>query len=160
MNLTIIVVNPVPPYSGSDGSNVSFPGWGFPAILFSVLAFAISYYLVIFCPLPREYPLNQPLDAPTPGDQIPARWTRNPLHAAGIRAKIEFDKDYNEALPRVFRFGRRWRVVYSIEGDCDGEEYDSSTTKLFLYWLFGGDRLKESPPRRFWEWLRERTHFR
>ncbi|KAK4663394.1 hypothetical protein QC763_0098100 [Podospora pseudopauciseta] len=160
LNLTIIVVNPVPPYSGSDGSNVSFPGWGFPAILFSVLAFAISYYLVIFCPMPREYPPNQPLDAPTPGDQIPARWIRNPLHAAGIRAKIVFDKEYNEALPRVFRFGRRWRVVYSIEGDRDGEEYDSSTTKLFLYWLFGGDRLKESPPRRFWEWLRERAHLR
>ncbi|KAK4197945.1 putative high-affinity methionine permease [Triangularia verruculosa] len=157
MNLTILGVNPVPPYSGSDGSNVSFPGWAFPAILFSILAFAILYYLVIFCPLPREYRPSQALGA-TPGE-VPAWWARNPLHAAGIRAKFEFDKDYNEGLPRVFRFGRRWRVIYSVEGDRDGEEYDASRSKLFLYWLFGGDRLKETPTHKFWEWLKERAHF-
>ncbi|KAK4175249.1 putative high-affinity methionine permease [Triangularia setosa] len=160
MNLTILVVNPVPPYSGSDGGNISFPGWGFPAILFSILIFAVFYYLVVFCPLPRTYRSRQGLGV-IPGeveDEVPPWWTQSPLHVAGIRAKFEFDKDYNEGLLRVFRFGRRWRVIYSIEGDRDGESYDPSKTKLFLYWLFGGDRLRETPLERLWEWLKERVH--
>ncbi|KAK0741981.1 amino acid permease-domain-containing protein [Apiosordaria backusii] len=160
MNVTIIAVDPVPPYSGSDGSDVSFPGWGFPAILFSVLLFAVLYYFAFFCSLPRDYRSRQaPGNAPGEvKDEVPQWWTWHPFQAAGVKAKFEFDEDYNEGLPRVFRFGRRWKVIYSIEGDRDGEEYGSSNTKQFLYWVFGGDRLKETPPERLWECLKEQVH--
>jgi hypothetical protein len=83
-----------------------------------------------------------------------------------VRCEVRKDRGYNDKLERVYRFGRRWRVVYYLPGDRgldqgvhrpvlegDGSAAQGGTAqvptmsswKLFLYWVFGGDRLKETP---------------
>ncbi|CAM1500522.1 Fc.00g096840.m01.CDS01 [Cosmosporella sp. VM-42] len=57
VNLDILITNPIPPYTGSDGNDVAFPGYGFPVILAGLLFVGTAYYLLFFGAAPRHYPV-------------------------------------------------------------------------------------------------------
>ncbi|KAF4475783.1 alcohol oxidase [Fusarium agapanthi] len=147
LNLTILVVVAIPPYKSSDLSGDAFPGWGFPTIVASVLLLGTIYYLLFFGAACHSYePLatNDGSDEEGPGSRVytgilspNSRW--NLMQYAGVECRILKDYSYKE-LERVYRFGRRWEMIYGIKGvdddfcifgpegirtvvgyDCDGE---------------------------------------
>ncbi|KAK4183078.1 hypothetical protein QBC35DRAFT_508787 [Podospora australis] len=88
-------------------------------------------------------------------------------------------KGFDNGLSRVFRFGRRWRIIYSLPGDdADTDTVQNTrrrraktpskrsttekiTGEIFVYWLFGGSRLKRTPWLRFMiKWNRFKTRVR
>ncbi|KAK4221863.1 high-affinity methionine permease [Podospora fimiseda] len=182
-NLAILIINALGPYVGSDGSSVSFKGFGFPIIVGAILLFSTAYYLLVFGNARRIYP-----QSPVPGNEnadplLPIRengiyshkkWSL--LNMAGVECEIVRDRYHNPNVERVYRFGRRWRIMYYLPGerplypgDADppndrestttaggnndlGSDRNKLTWKIFLYWLFGGDRLRETPAQRFSHW--------
>ncbi|KAK4167859.1 high-affinity methionine permease [Cladorrhinum sp. PSN259] len=109
------------------------------------------------------------------------------LNLAGVECEIVKDRYYNTRLERVHRFGRRWRIMYYLAGEkpvypgddagrqqndgspataVDGGRDDNNNTgpdrnrltwPIFLYWLFGGDRLRVTPAERFSLWWERKT---
>ncbi|PNP84160.1 hypothetical protein FNYG_02848 [Fusarium nygamai] len=156
LNITILVVVAIPPYRSSDLGGDAFPGWGFPTIVASVLVVGTTYYLLFFGAARRFYePLatNDDSDQEGSGSRVykgilspKSRW--NLMQYAGVECRIMKDYSYKE-FERVCRFGRRWEIVYAIKGvddETSGEAppRDGTTLAMFLYWVFGGTRLKEN----------------
>ena len=165
------MLNPFPPYISSDGSSYAFRGFGFPVLLFTMVLFSFFYYLVVFGSAPRVYPARtRPGPDGGDGDGVvdatPPVRVRGVLRRfsilrwANVRSEVHFDNLYDEDLARVYRFGRRWRVLYFLPGDeplaarhgADGgaarSTEDGLTLRMFTYWFWGGSRLRETPPER------------
>ncbi|KAF4459686.1 High-affinity methionine permease [Fusarium albosuccineum] len=165
-NLTILVVNPIPPYTASDGSEYAFGGYGFPVILVAILVVSTAYYFLFFGAArilyqnyesPDEHSDTEDMQPSVPDgpQQVNSalrqetRW--NLMRWADVQCEIRKNYVYGTSLERVYRFGRRWKIVYYVPGD-DG--YNGSHTTLpsqggvtfatFLYWLFGGTRLNNA----------------
>jgi hypothetical protein len=131
VNLSLLVINAIPPYTSSDGSRDAFKGFGFPIILSSLVLFGFSYYVLVFGAAPRDYPSGPPYreddpDRPRVEAQqttheaalLPRNSWMNILRLAHVRCEIRKDYTYDLRLRRVYRFGRRWRIrwiLYSPE---------------------------------------------
>ncbi|RKL10713.1 hypothetical protein BFJ68_g8691 [Fusarium oxysporum] len=154
LNVTILVVVAIPPYRSSNLSGDAFPGWGFPFIVASVLVVGTIYYLLFFGAACRSYePLatNNDSEEEGSGSRVfsgilspKSRW--NLMQYGGVKCLIMKDYSYKD-FERVYRFGRRWEIVYAIKGvdrENPGEAppRDGTTFTMLLYWVFGGTRLK------------------
>jgi hypothetical protein len=95
------------------------------------------------------------------------------MQYGGVKCVIMKDYSY-KGFERLYRFGRRWEIVYAIQGVDDkvcflsvfllkqyrtpsqGHYYsriqknpgeapprEGTTLAMFLYWVFGGTRLKD-----------------
>lgn len=127
LNGAILVINAIGPYKGTDGSAAAFKGFGFPIMAGGILLIGIAYYVVFFGAASRIYEPSQgaTVDAvPKPltktgilGEQ---RWS-NLMRWAKVRCEIRKNYTYDKRLERVYRFGRRWRMVYSVPGDAGYE---------------------------------------
>ncbi|KAI6749337.1 hypothetical protein HG530_015176 [Fusarium avenaceum] len=167
LNIAILVINAIPEYVSSDGTPHVFPGYGFPVIVASVVVIGTAYYVLFFGAAYRSY---EPLPATESDEEIPqsrmyegilkpeSRF--NLMKHAGVRCDIHKDYFYKR-VERMYRFGRRWRMQYSIRGvdpEYPGEpqtDQTGTTFAMILYWVFGGTRLKED--RTPWARLKERT---
>jgi hypothetical protein len=147
LNLTILIVVAIKPYVSSDGGENAFPGWGFPVIIAVLLGAGTIYYLLFFGAACRCY---EPLATSDDSDDETSRsrvcrgilapnsgW--NLMKHAGVRCIIHKDYSYKN-IERVSRFGRRWEMVYAIQG-VDDEVYLSynplrctSLTYVIEYW--------------------------
>jgi hypothetical protein len=115
-NLLILVVNVIPPYRGSDGTDVAFQGYGYPIILICLVLLGVLYYLAVFASAPRAYPRARgDMNPVREAGLLPTKWSV--LDFAGVSCEIQKDRYYNQHVERVYRFGRRWRIVYSVKGD-------------------------------------------
>ena len=119
-NAAVIVVS-VMSYTAADGTPNAFKGFGFPAFLFSLVAFGVIYYILVFGAAVRNYPAQPGGLAEGNESQLiqePGLFEKNSrfsvLRAAHVRVEIWKDNHYNEDLDRVRRFGRRWRTRYLI----------------------------------------------
>ncbi|KAM0441282.1 hypothetical protein ACHAPT_000591 [Fusarium lateritium] len=161
--MAILIINAIPPYLAGDGEDSDFDGYIFPALLGGLLIVSTAYYLLFFGAAPRSYELvqdeNSDVDSssfnpPEPVKQdgiinAESRW--NLMRWANVQCEIRKDYTYDRELGRVYRFGRRWRAIFSVPGDPAylppaGQENPSTPPKtvtfpMFLYWLFGGTRL-------------------
>ncbi|RMJ13029.1 hypothetical protein BHE90_001578 [Fusarium euwallaceae] len=194
LNAGILVINAVGPYKGTDGSATAFPGYGFPVIVVALLAVGTAYYVLFFGAASRLYePVMSDNNDTTSPSSTPAATHRekgilrqenwfNWMRRADVRCEIRKNYTYDNKLERVYRFGRRWKMVYSVPEDKSYESSgqasngvissrtpngvtpsqasngvtpgrdsngvdsdktsDGVTTPMFLYWLFGGSRLK------------------
>ncbi|KAF7556406.1 hypothetical protein G7Z17_g1479 [Cylindrodendrum hubeiense] len=124
LNLAILIINAIPPYEGSDGSKIAFKGFGFPTVALSILLFGITYYILVFGTARRVYPQSGPPGSPEvppvieEGLLAEGSWL-NLLRFANVRCEIRKDRYFDTERDRVRRFGRRWRIVYSLPGDDD-----------------------------------------
>jgi hypothetical protein len=140
-NLALLIINVIPPYVGTSGTNNSFDGWGFMVVLASLVTFGIIYYIVVFGAVPRTYPVRRAPEAEAdehngPDTAQPRRVERgifapgsglaklNLFHLVHVRAEVRKDdyyklsQDYpSSGLERVYRFGRRWRIHYYLPDD-------------------------------------------
>ncbi|KAH7129527.1 hypothetical protein B0J13DRAFT_588415 [Dactylonectria estremocensis] len=127
VNLAILTVTAIEPYNATDGSNNSVHGWAFPAILGTLLVVGTIYYLLFFGAAPRRYEHATSDDDSLPHDaQAPlvaqeglirrTNWW-NWMRWAGVQCEIRKNYTYDMKLERVYRFGRRWRIVYYLPGD-------------------------------------------
>ncbi|SCO76585.1 uncharacterized protein FRV6_00797 [Fusarium oxysporum] len=138
LNITILVVVTIPPYRSSDLSGDAFPGWGFPTIVASVLVVGTIYYLLFFGAACRHYePLatNDDSEEEGSGSRVysgilspKSRW--NLMQYGGVKCLIMKDYSYKD-FERVYRFGRRWEIVYAIKG-VDREVTDTYVYKRIL----------------------------
>ncbi|CAJ0546519.1 Ff.00g011460.m01.CDS01 [Fusarium sp. VM40] len=60
LNLVILIINTIPEYVSSDGTEHVFPGYGFPVIVASVIIIGTAYYVLFFGAAYRYY---EPLPA-------------------------------------------------------------------------------------------------
>ncbi|XEU94919.1 hypothetical protein FSHL1_000203 [Fusarium sambucinum] len=163
LNLATIVVTVIPPYTTIGGiSDNAVPGWLFLVITGVLILFGTAYHVLFFGavrrtyrPLPARANNTMPAlrEAADPVDGIlkeDSRW--NLMRWAGVKCEMVKDERYDMDVPRVYRFGRRWRLVYSLPGDVMemdrvGQGHrrqampESLTWSEFRYWLFGGTRL-------------------
>ncbi|RSL89325.1 hypothetical protein CEP51_001272 [Fusarium floridanum] len=179
VNMAILVTNAMPRYLVGHGEDSDSTGYMFPVLLGGLLIVSTAYYILFFGAAPRSYePVqNENFDMhlssfewpePVKEDGIldaQSRW--NLMRWANVQCEIRKDYTYDMELERVFRFGRRWRAIYSVPGDPSYEPpagEDSSATPpktvtlpMFLYWLFGGTRLtlKWSSDDIMIEWVKE-----
>ncbi|KAF5963889.1 alcohol oxidase [Fusarium bulbicola] len=145
LNLTILVVVAIPPYKSSDLSGDAFPGWGFSTIVASVLVLGTIYYLLFFGAACRSYePLvtNDGSDEEGSRSRVysgilspQSRW--NLMQYAGVECQILKDYSYKE-LERVYRFGRRWEIIYGIKGVDDDGIYPSIANIIATQIIVGG----------------------
>ncbi|KAJ4207539.1 hypothetical protein NW759_013939 [Fusarium solani] len=153
LNGAILVINAIGPYKGTDGSAAAFKGIGFPIMAGGILVIGIAYYVVFFGAASRIYEPSQgatddavPKPLTKTGILGEQRWF-NLMGWAKVRCEIRKNYTYDKKLERVYRFGRRWRMVYSVPGDAgyesSGPTPDGVTFPMFLYWLFGGSRLNQ-----------------
>ncbi|KAM6530406.1 hypothetical protein FALCPG4_008533 [Fusarium falciforme] len=182
VNMAILVINAIPPYLAGDGEDSDFAGYIFPALLGGLLFVSLAYYLLFFGAAPRSYELVQnDVDSSNPNPSEPvrqdgiinvqSRW--NLMRWANVQCEIRKDYTYDRELERVYRFGRRWRIIYSVPGDPvyqspAGEDGPPTTPKtvtfpMFLYWVFGGTRLnpKWNPyniTNEWWKGVKKRFH--
>jgi hypothetical protein len=181
-NLALLIINALRPYVGTDDGSIAFPGFGFPIIVGGLLLLGTVYYVLIFGAARRVYPHHQ-AQPPAPGEVprppieeeglLRSESKLNFLRLANVRATIRKDRYYNGRLERVYRFGRRWRIIYSLPGDDpdparqpaanghanaigNGQQNDNArprlTWALFWYWFFGGDRLRDTPRDKWRRW--------
>ncbi|KAH7159768.1 hypothetical protein B0J13DRAFT_580965 [Dactylonectria estremocensis] len=118
LNGAILIINAIPPYVGSDGTSNAFKGFGFPIIILSILTFGIAYYVLVFGAAPRVYPIPGHPEAPPIVEE--GLFSPNGfsfLRLANVKCEIRKDRYFNPELDRVRRFGRRWRIVFSVPGD-------------------------------------------
>ena len=138
------------PLPGADGTDVAFPGYWFPAMLGAVLLFSAMYYVLVFGTAARIYPLQTgtspaglPLDGgeaavptlpPVTEDGLlsgPKGWSF--LSLANVECEVVKDRYYNDNIERVYRFGRRWRIVYYLPGERNAvSDYFSTTLSNYL----------------------------
>jgi hypothetical protein len=132
LNITILIVVAIPPYKSSDLGGDTFPGWGFPTIVASVLVVGTTYYLLFFGAARRFY---EPLATNDDSDQegsvsrvcrgiLSPRSRWNLMKYAGVECRIIKDYSYKD-FERVCRFGRRWEIVYAIKGVDDEASFRS-----------------------------------
>ncbi|KAJ4259729.1 hypothetical protein NW762_007660 [Fusarium torreyae] len=172
-NLAILIVTVIRPYKATDGVSLNaVPGWDFPAIIGPVILGGTAYYIFFFGAAPRIY-RRVAVDADTlrymgraeteqqkvtitqAGILQPQSWL-NLMRWGGVQCESRKSDTYDRKLERVYRFGRRWRVIYYLPGDPvhsgtreePGHNSPSriqarrlSNVSMFLYWLFGGTRL-------------------
>jgi hypothetical protein len=122
LNLAILIINVIPQYVSSDGTKNVFPGYGFLVIVASVIVVGTAYYVLFFGAAYRYY---EPLPATESDEEIPQprmyegilkpESRLNLMKHAGVRCEIHKDYFYKK-VERMFRFGRRWRMQYSIRG--------------------------------------------
>ncbi|KAH7142073.1 amino acid permease-domain-containing protein [Dactylonectria macrodidyma] len=159
VNLAILIVTAIKPYKAVDGSNNSVHGWAFPVIVGTVLVTGTIYYLLFFGAAPRRYEHaaldgdNLPHDAQPPpvaqeGLMRRTNWW-NWMRWAGVQCEIRKSYTYDMELERVYRFGRRWKIIYHLPGDPGyqppgPQPTNPSSSTMFLYWLFGGSRLPDA----------------
>ncbi|CAG2002092.1 unnamed protein product [Fusarium graminearum] len=181
LNVAILVITVLPPYKTVGGSSKNaVPGWIFISLTGLVLLVGTTYYFLFFGALRRTY-----RTLPREPENIDGRGNWNNPQVEGetaevvngilnygsiwnwmrwARVKCEMIKDdhYTEGIPRIYRFGRRWRLVYSLPGDVAEENEVGQGSGLqpnagwlnlpdYLYWLFGGRRLQRLP----WERSKE-----
>ncbi|KAH7143767.1 amino acid permease-domain-containing protein [Dactylonectria macrodidyma] len=176
LNGAILIINAIPPYVGSDGTSNAFKGFGFPIIVLSILAFSITYYVLVFGAARRVYPIpGHPEAPPIVEEGLFSPNGFSLLRLANVKCEIRKDRYFNPELDRVRRFGRRWRIVFSVPGDdlpeptqndvpgnADGgvgrtaPTQDQLTWPIFWYWLFGGSRLRRTMPEKMGDWWRGR----
>ncbi|KAM0494945.1 hypothetical protein ACHAP8_008323 [Fusarium lateritium] len=150
-----MIIVAIPPYVSTDGSDNVFPGWGFPTIIVGSLAIGAAYYLLFFAAAPRRYKspsanANSGEESQSVGvDGILEYQSRfNLMKYADVKCTIMKDVSYRR-VERVYRFGRRWEIVYDIQGvDNDAiprgpRPENGVNLSMFLYWVFGGTRLKD-----------------
>ncbi|KAL6922932.1 hypothetical protein FSST1_000206 [Fusarium sambucinum] len=174
LNLATIVVTVLPPYKTIGGTSLNaVPGWVFLLITGITILVGIAYYVLFFGAMRRKY---EPVaaqngdntstvgEADDPIDRIlkeDSRW--NLMRWAGVRCEMIKYEQYDEDNPRVYRFGRRWRLVYSLPGDVaegngigqgpNQQNMPNSLTWIeFRYWLFGGTRLLDELWNRMRRW--------
>ncbi|KAL9561694.1 hypothetical protein ACKAV7_014250 [Fusarium commune] len=136
LNITILVVVAIPPYRSSDLSGDAFRGWGFPTIVASVLVFGTIYYLLFFGAAYRSYePLATNDDSEEEGSGsrvysgiLPPKSRWNLMQYGGVKCLIMKDYSYKD-FERVYRFGRRWEIVYAIKGVDDETIRDQEPEK-------------------------------
>jgi hypothetical protein len=141
LNIAILIINAIPEYVSSDGTLHVFPGYGFSVIVASVVVIGTAYYVLFFGAAYRYY---EPLPATESDEEIPQprmyegilkpESRLNLMKHAGVRCDIHKDYFYKK-VERMYRFGRRWRMQYSIRG-VDAEVcfillFDSSSQTLF-----------------------------
>lgn len=158
LNLAILVINAVPPYKSTGDEKSVFPGYGFPVIVASLVTIGTIYYLLFFGAVCRSYEFISS-DDDSEGDCRHSHVVEgifsaaNPLNLmkyAGVVSEMRKDYSYNKKRERVFRFGRRWRMIYSLEGydsvgdDAPVKNGEGLTIAMVLYWIFGGTRLKRN----------------
>ncbi|CAG7560622.1 unnamed protein product [Fusarium equiseti] len=172
LNLAILVINAVPPYQSTGGDKIVFPGYGYPVVVVALITVGTVYYFLFFGAVRRSYESissDDESEGDCPGSRVveglfsPAS-PLNLMKHAGVVCEMKKDFSYNKERERVFRFGRRWRMQYSLER-YDSPAYDASTqddggltVAMVLYWAFGGTRLKKdrTPWARLKDW---RTHW-
>ena len=175
LNLAILVVTIIPPYNATDGAtDDAVAGWAFPLITCLILLIGTIYYVLFFGAAPRCYE-HAVVDAdnPPPRAVIQERgilrrksWW-NWMRLARVQCEVRKSYTYDRRLERVYRFGRRWRVIYYVPGDAGYQENlerrgrrpgDSLKVAVFLYWFFGGSGLNEGfTPVETWEdWWSEK----
>ncbi|KAG8667807.1 hypothetical protein FPOAC2_13005 [Fusarium poae] len=167
LNLATMVVTVLKPYKTIGGtSSNAVPGWVYLLITGLIILIGTAYYILFFGAVRRTYRLlparaNGTTPAVTTSSvngilEEGSRW--NLMRWAGVKCEMIKDDGYNVMVPRVYRFGRRWRLVYSLPGDVvemndvgqgpTQEQMPPSLTWMeFRYWLFGGTRLTG----RLWE---------
>ncbi|RSL84282.1 hypothetical protein CEP51_004019 [Fusarium floridanum] len=164
VNAAVLVATTIE-YNPTEGGSNAVRGWAFPVILAVVLFTGTLYYSLFFGAATRRYeqtlvaagsdddegeelPTSQPwppleMDGPISQE---SRW--NLMRLAGIQCEIRKDSTYDLELERVYRFGRRWRIIYHLRGDEGYRPRVSQPTEhsnsMFLYWLFGGSRLPDA----------------
>ncbi|RSM08719.1 hypothetical protein CEP52_004447 [Fusarium oligoseptatum] len=133
VNAAVLVVTTIE-YNPTEGGSNAVRGWAFPVILAVVLFTGTLYYSLFFGAATRRYeqtlvaagsdddegeelPTSQPwppleMDGPISQE---SRW--NLMRLAGIQCEIRKDSTYDLELERVYRFGRRWRIIYHLRGD-------------------------------------------
>ncbi|KAI6763249.1 hypothetical protein HG531_013146 [Fusarium graminearum] len=134
LNLAIVVINVVPPYKGSGDKDSVFPGYGFLIIVASLIIVGTIYYLLFFGAVRRSYEVVRPSDGN--GDDHPFSHVVegilspespfNLMKYAGVVCEMKKDRVHNKRVERVFRFGRRWRMRYYLEG-YDPKDSDQSS---------------------------------
>ncbi|RSL42441.1 hypothetical protein CEP53_012195 [Fusarium sp. AF-6] len=159
VNAAVLVVTTIEYNPTKDRSNV-VRGWAFFVILVAVLFAGTLYYSLFFGAATLRYeqapvaagsedegedlPTRPPLEMDGPISQE-SRW--NLLRWAGVQCEIRKDRTYDMKLERVYRFGRRWRIIYHLPGDQGYRPQVPQPTQpsksMFLYWLFGGSRLPD-----------------
>jgi hypothetical protein len=102
------------PLNGDNGT-FAFPDYGYPAVAMGIIALGTLYYISVFGAAVRKY-------SPTPdlcSDEVVERgllskntWW-NLLRVGNVEVEIRTDRYYNDHLPRVSRFGRRWSASYT-----------------------------------------------
>ncbi|RSL86677.1 hypothetical protein CDV31_016365 [Fusarium ambrosium] len=123
LNGAILVINAMGPYKGTDGSSASFDGRGFPAMVGGILVIGIGYYVVFFGAASRLYePLADGNDGAAPKTITKTGILKqqnilNLMRRANVQCEIRKNYTYDKKLERVYRFGRRWRMVYYVPGD-------------------------------------------
>ncbi|KAF4968332.1 hypothetical protein FSARC_4278 [Fusarium sarcochroum] len=186
VNLAILVDTVIPPYKATGGtSDHAVPGWAFLFILGLLVLIGTAYYILFFgaasrvyqhaavdadhLPLLTEEELMRQQEAVRQEGIVPPQSWLNWMRWAGVQCEIRKNDTYDKKLERVYRFGRRWKVVCYPPGDVGYQEskakqgrkqLDHSQTgglskfSLFLYWLFGGTRLNSrySPVKACGEW--------
>lgn len=169
INVAILIVTAIKPYKATNGSTKGVvAGWVFLLITALVLLISTAYYVLFFGAASRRYEPaapdadRLPLSAPSPpalheGFMRPRSWW-NWMRCGGVQCEIRKSYTYDRKLERVYRFGRRWRVIYHLPGDEGYKESlqrprrkqaetpqasGPSKSKMYLYWLSGGTRLKD-----------------
>lgn len=131
LNLAILIINAIPPHLAGDGEDSDFADYIFPMLLGRLLFVNTAYYLLFFGAAPRSYELVQnDADRLNPNPPEPVRqdgvinaqsgW--NLMRWANVQCEIKKDYTYDRELERVYRFGRRWRAIYSVPGDPTYQE--------------------------------------
>ncbi|SCB65317.1 unnamed protein product [Fusarium graminearum] len=172
LNLAILVINVVPPYKSTGNEKSVFPGYGYPLIVVSLVIVGTLYHLLFFGAVCRSYESissddESEGDCPCPrvveGIVSPAS-PLNLMKHAGVVCEMKKDYYYNKERERVFRFGRRWRMKYSLQGydsasyNAPTQDNEGLTIAMFLYWTFGGTRLKKD--RTPWAKLKNWANFK
>jgi len=128
LNLGLLVINAGHTTSSTGSSINPFPGWGFPTIVASIVAFGLVYYVLVFGAATRYFPSGPPyevrdLEQPRPEARNPSAETAllgqssrlDILRFVHVRCEIWKDYTYDTRLRRVYRFGRRWRMRWVPE---------------------------------------------
>lgn len=142
LNLAILVINAVPPYSGSGGQDSVFPGYGFPVIVASLVTVGTLYYLLFFGAVRRYYeviPSDEGSEEELPRPRVcegilSPTSPLNLMRYAGVVCEMRKDYSY-KSVERVFRFGRRWKMIYSITGYDSEVSSPLLSTHLKLTWI-------------------------
>lgn len=146
LNLGLLVIN-AGPTTSSTGSPINpFPGWGFPTIVASIVAFGLVYYVLVFGAATRHFPSGPPyevrdLEQPRPEARNPSAETAllgqssrlDILRFAHVRCEIWKDYTYDTRLRRVYRFGRRWRMRWILERQQVSLLAAQGTLQLTMY---------------------------
>nr|CEG05097.1 unnamed protein product [Fusarium clavum] len=125
LNLAIIVINAVPPYKSPGDKKSVFPGYAFLVIVAGLVTVGTIYYLLFFGAVCRSYevvPSDEESEDERPRSRVVEKGILKPTNPsnlmkyAGVACEMEKDHSYNRNIERVFRFGRRWRLRYTLVG--------------------------------------------